>query len=69
MLYIFIYGLITVYLLIAYLKAQLRSELSIYEIMQILSVSSLDKANLRELLTEEISNQNIKEQPSLFDDI
>jgi IS4 transposase len=55
------------YLIVAYLKAQLRTELSIYEIMQILSISIFNKTPVTELLTESNSNQNVKEQPNLFD--
>ena len=43
-------------------KYSLKSDLSIYEIIQILSISSMDKASIKELLTEEFSNQNVKEQ-------
>lgn len=57
---------ISTYLIVAYAKVQLASELSIYEIMQILSISVFDKTPIRELLTEFHSNQNIKEQHDLF---
>ncbi len=69
--HIHIWIAICAYLLVAYLKATLASPLSVYEIMQILSVSTLDKTPIAELLTkpESISNQNIKEHPSLFDDL
>ncbi|MFI3304778.1 MAG: IS4 family transposase [Rikenellaceae bacterium] len=62
--YIHIWVAICAYLLVAYLKASLASPLSVYEIMQILSVSALDKTPVAELLTktEPISNQNVKEQ-------
>ena len=63
---IHIWVAISTYLIIAYIKAQLASELSIYEIMQILSISTFDKTPIRELLTEFHSNQNVKEQPGLF---
>ena len=49
-------------------KHALRSELSIYEIMQILSISVFDKTSLKELLTEYNTNQNVKEQRNLFSD-
>jgi hypothetical protein len=55
-------------LIIAKVKHSLRSELSIYEIMQILSISVFDKASLQELLTEYHTNQNVKEQRNLFSD-
>lgn len=63
---IHIWVAISTYLIVAYLKAQLACELSIYEIMQILSISVFDKTPISEILTEFHSNQNIKEQPDLF---
>jgi hypothetical protein len=59
---------ICTYLIIAKVKHALRSELSIYEIMQILSISVFDKTSLKELLTEYNTNQNVKEQRDLFSD-
>jgi hypothetical protein len=59
---------ICTYLIIAKVKHALKSELSIYEIMQILSISVFDKATLQELLTEYHTNQNVKEQRNLFSD-
>jgi hypothetical protein len=59
---------ICTYLIIAEVKHALKSELSIYEIMQILSISVFDKASLQELLTEYHINQNVKEQRNLFSD-
>jgi len=59
---------ICTYLIIAKVKHSLKSELSIYEIMQILSISVFDKASLQELLTEYHTNQNVKEQRNLFSD-
>jgi len=47
----------------------LKSDFSIYEIMQILKISALDKTPIRELLTENTKfqfNQNDKEQLCLF---
>lgn len=58
---------ICTYLIVAYVKHQLHSSLSIYEIIQILGISAFDKTPLRELLTENQSNQNVKEQYELFD--
>jgi len=50
------------YLLVAYIKQIVKSDYSIYEIMQILSVSAFDKTPIRELLTEQCQfNQNVKE--------
>ena len=42
---------ICTYLLLAYLKKQIKSELSMYEIQQIISVSIFSKTPLNELLT------------------
>ncbi len=57
---------ICTYLIIAYIKHSIKSTLSIYEIMQILGVSALDKTPIKELLTESEVNQNVKEQYNLF---
>jgi IS4 transposase len=58
---------ICTYLIVAHIKYSLRSSLSIYEIIQILSISAMDKSSIKELLTEEFSNQNFNEQKNLFD--
>ena len=67
---IHIWVAICTYLTIAYVKHSLKSSLSIYEIMQILSISAFDKTSIRELLSEfnVFSNQNVKEQLNLFSD-
>ena len=57
---------ICTYLTVAYIKHQLKSNLSVYEIMQILSISAFDKTPLKELLTDNQVNQNVKEQYSLL---
>jgi hypothetical protein len=57
---------ICTYLIVAYVKFKLQSTLSIYEIMQILGISSFDKTPINELLTEIQVNQNVKEQYELF---
>lgn len=57
---------ICTYLLIAQVKHILKSELSVYEIMQILGISVFDKTPVKELLTELQINQNFKEQGNLF---
>lgn len=57
------------YLLVAYAKKQLKSELSLYEITQILSVSAFDKTSINELLTNFSKNENnndIYNQLNLF---
>jgi len=56
-----IYIAIITYTLIAIIRSKVNSTLSTYEILQILSVSLLDKMPLRELLTNVI-NQDFKEQ-------
>jgi len=65
---IHIWVAICTYLIVAKVKYALKSSLSIYEIIQILSISVFDKTSLRELLTEYQTNQNVKEQRNLFSD-
>lgn len=58
------------YLLVALVKKSLKSDLSLYEITQILGVSVFDKTPLNELLTNFSKNDEIKEkynQLKLFD--
>jgi hypothetical protein len=43
----------------------MKSDLSIYEIMQILSILVFDKAPIRELLTEYQINHDVREQQNL----
>lgn len=59
---------ISTYLIVAYVKHILKSNLSIYEIIQILGISVFDKTALKELLTPDQINQNVKEQLELFND-
>lgn len=59
---------ICTYLIVAYAKHSMKSDLSIYEIMQILGISAFDKSPLSELLTQVQANQNVKEQLNLFSD-
>lgn len=59
---------ISTYLIVAYLKHTMKSNLSIYEIMQILGISAFDKTPLKELITECQINQNVNEQWNLFDE-
>jgi hypothetical protein len=50
------------YLLVAYIKETIKSDYSIYGIMQILGISAFDKTPIRELLTVQRQlNQNVKE--------
>lgn len=59
---------ICTYLIVAYIKYELKSNYSVYEIMQILGISALDKTPIRELLCEQRQlNQNVKEQLKLFE--
>jgi hypothetical protein len=62
---------ICTYLIVANVKHAIKSNLSIYEIMQILGISAFDKTSIRELLTERSQfNQNVKElQYSLFNNL
>ena len=57
---------ICTYLIVAYVKYTLKSNLSIYETMQVLGISAFDKTPVKELLTEIQVNQNFKEQYNLF---
>lgn len=57
---------ICTYLVVAYLKHQIRSPYSVYEMMQILGISTFAKIPVNELFAEKQINQNIKEQPNLF---
>lgn len=52
---------ICTYLIIALVKKRLNSELSLYEISQILGVSTFDKTPLNEILTNFSKNENINE--------
>lgn len=63
---IHVWAAICTYLIVASVKHNLKSALSIYEIMQILGISAFDKTPLKELLTENEIIQNIKEQSELF---
>ena len=65
---IHIWMAICTYLIVAYVKQSIKSNLTIYEIMQVLGVSAFDKTSIRELLTEQRQfNQNVKElQYNLF---
>ncbi|UZO81965.1 transposase [Aquimarina sp. ERC-38] len=56
---------ICTYLIIARVKHSIKSELSIYQIIQILGISSMDKTPIKELLTKTISKQNVNEQIKL----
>lgn len=57
---------ICTYLIVAYLKHQIRSPYSVYEMMQILGISSFAKTPINELFTKQQINQNAKEQLNLF---
>jgi hypothetical protein len=57
---------ICTYLFIAYLKHQLRSPYTVYEMMQILGISSFAKTPICELFAKQQINQNVKEQLNLF---
>ena len=53
-------------LMAAYLKYQLRSPYSVYEMMQSLGISVFAKTPINELLTKTQIKQNIKEPLNLF---
>jgi hypothetical protein len=60
---------ICTYLIVAYVKKSVKSELSIYQIMQILSISAFDKTPISQLLNDFQNNQNVNEhQYNVFDD-
>jgi len=64
---IHIWMAICTYLIVAYTKHMIYSDLSIYEIMQVLGISAFDKSPITELLTECQVNQKVKElQYNLF---
>ena len=59
---------ICTYLVVAYVKKVVKSELSIYQIMQILSISTFDKTLVTESLGNLQNNQNVNEQQyNIFD--
>ena len=59
---------ISTYLIVAYVKKSVKSELSIYQIMQILSISAFDKTPISQLLNDFQNNQNVNEhQYNIFD--
>jgi len=57
---------ICTYLIVAYLKQQVQSPYSVYEMTQILGISVFAKTPVNELFTEQHANQKIKEQHNLF---
>lgn len=61
---------ICTYLIVAYVKKKVKSELSIYQVMQILSISTFDKTPISQLLNGLQINQNVNElQFNLFNEI
>lgn len=61
---------ICTYLIVAYVKKSVKSELSIYQIMQILSISAFDKTSIIDLLSDFQNNQNVNEQQyNIFDNL
>jgi len=57
---------ICTYLIVAYLKHQIRSSYSVYEMMQVLGISAFAKMPINELFTNKQISQNFKEQLNLF---
>ena len=65
---IHIWTAICTYLIVAYVKKTVKSELSIYQIIQILSISAFDKTPISQLLNDFQNNQNVNEQQyKIFD--
>ncbi len=59
---------ISTYLIVAYVKKSIKSDLSIYQILQILSISAFDKTPINQLLNDFQNNQNVNEQQyNIFD--
>ena len=63
---IHIWVAVCTYLVVAYLKHQLHSPYSIYEMMKILGISVFAKTPINGLLTKIQIKQNVKEQLNLF---
>lgn len=59
---------ISTYLIVAYLKYQMKSTYSIYEMTQVLWTSAFAKTPINQLFTKMSINQNFKEQLNLFND-
>ena len=57
---------ISTYLVVAYLKHQIKSPYSIYEMTQVLGTSAFAKTSVNEMFTKMSINQNFKEQLNLF---
>jgi len=57
---------ISTYLIVAYLKHQIKCPYSIYEMTQVLGTSTFTKTPVNELFTKKSINQNFKEQLNLF---
>jgi len=57
---------ICTYLIVAHVKHALKSSLTIYEIMQILGISSFDKSPIKGTANRIQVNQDVKEQYELF---
>lgn len=64
---------IIAYLLLARIKAEMKTSYSITEVATLIRVSALERTDLRDLLTETLysnsSNQNVKDQLNLFDNL
>jgi len=61
---------ICTYLIVAYVKKKVKSELTIYKVMQILNISAFDKTPITELLSKFQNNQNVNvQQYNIFDNL
>ncbi|MDR7209320.1 IS4 family transposase [Flavobacterium piscis] len=67
---IHIWTAICTYLIVAYVKKSVKSELSIYQVMRILGVSAFDKTPISQLLNDFQNDQNVNEQQyNIFDNL
>jgi IS4 transposase len=57
---------ICTYLIVAKIKIQLRSKYSVYEMMQIIGISTFSKTPINELFTDNQKNQKTHKQLNLF---
>ena len=71
--YLHLWVAIIAYLLLARIKAEMKTSYSITEVATLIRVSALERTDLRDLLTETLysnsSNQNVKDQLNLFDNL
>lgn len=66
--HIHLWTAVCTYLIVAYLKHQSKSPYSVYELMQILGISTFDKTPINELVTKSNDRKKNNDQPNLFTD-